>query len=391
MEYKTQVPDARPGTDVRVDRSPALQQKQGGRTTETFSLHLRDGLVVSIVSMTASHLQSVLLFLLILAACVWAAPLLPSTGVNPQIVVDDDVGESFLSFTKNLLLRMLSSFGRKSCVFGRRVSTMFFFSLRRSPWQRDAVITRRMPHHLRPDCYWPPIDPPPKPICRRFRFRFFSELVEVDHTGKLAGSSSDKEEERYDEMDATTNDDDASAEGADVLIIQSSMVTPFLISTAVVIGPGGSVLVPDEPNFFWSGSGDDPDAGMTYWITTTVTRTSLVTIQPPPPTSPPPTTSAKPPAPPTTTTTTIRPTPRWTTEDATPPSVDIAPQYWIRTVFRPDPGADESSPSFRRLVHSTLRLMYGRQENLLARLGGANSSSALSAVQVRCVMIDGLV
>ena len=35
---------------------------------------------------------------------------------------------------------------------------------------------------------------------------------------------------------------------------------------------------PEEPNFFWSGSGDDPDAGMTYWITTTVFRMSTTTL-----------------------------------------------------------------------------------------------------------------
>lgn len=220
-----------------------------------------------------------------------------------------------------------------------------------------------------------------------------TELVEVDHTGKLAGSSATgKEEEEYQEKDQG----DASAEAVDVLVIQSSMVTPFHISTAVVIGPGGSVLVPDEPNFFWSGSGDDPDAGMTYWITTTVTRTSLVTIRPSTTTTTS-TTSTTSTTPTTTTTsttttttrTTIRPTPPFS-EEVPMISPEIPPQYWIRTVFRPPPGADESSPSFRRLVHSTLRHMYGQQQlNLIAGMSGGggsgnnSSSSTQSSVQVR--------
>ena len=103
-----------------------------------------------------------------------------------------------------------------------------------------------------------------------------------------------------------------------------------------------------EPNFFWSGSGDDPDAGMTYWITTTVYKTSIVTLVH---------------------------QDSWTTEETmihlpveditlsskmncttTPtPTLAEAP-YWIRTVLLTN--ADESSPRFRKEIQAGLARIY---------------------------------
>ena len=51
-------------------------------------------------------------------------------------------------------------------------------------------------------------------------------------------------------------------------------LNPFIESSMTTI----PVFRPEEPNFFWSGSGDDPDAGMTYWITTTVFKMSTTTF-----------------------------------------------------------------------------------------------------------------
>lgn len=152
-------------------------------------------------------------------------------------------------------------------------------------------------------------------------------------------------------IDAELLDHREELEEVDVLVIESSMVTPFTPRSVVMAGTGGEE---ETINFFWSGSGDDPDAGMTYWVTTTVTRTSLVTI-----------TTAT--AVPTTTTTTecppIEPTP-----PVTPAVVVVPQQFWIRTVFRSD--ADESSQSFRHLIESRLHQLYA--QNMQA---GSNASS----------------
>lgn len=131
-------------------------------------------------------------------------------------------------------------------------------------------------------------------------------------------------------------------------IVQSSMITPFPSGN-----PGGG-LQPDEPNFFWSGSGDDPDAGMTYWITTTVYKTAVVTMTPmtPKPSITTATTSiASAPA-------AITPTPP-TMSTVSPPTWPVEafqPRNWIRTVIRSD--ADESSPRFRQLLQSRLGRLY---------------------------------
>ena len=130
-------------------------------------------------------------------------------------------------------------------------------------------------------------------------------------------------------------DDEPEADDVDD-IIRSSMVTPF-----PAITPGQA----DEPNFFWSGSGDDPDAGMTYWITTTVYKTALVTLTPTSPRTPPPT-------PPT-----IRPTPPLKAPSPSEwPKEAFEPRYWIRTVFRSS--ADEKTPSFKQSMETNLRKMF---------------------------------
>ena len=132
-------------------------------------------------------------------------------------------------------------------------------------------------------------------------------------------------------------------------IVQSSMITPF---------PSG-VLHPDEPNFFWSGSGDDPDAGMTYWITTTVYKTAVVTMTPITP-KPSITTATFPSLSP------ITPTPP-TRKESSPPTWPVEvfqTRNWIRTVIRSD--ADESSLRFRQLVQSRLGRIYS---DLLQRNG----------------------
>lgn len=138
------------------------------------------------------------------------------------------------------------------------------------------------------------------------------------------------------------NDDD---------IIQGSMITPFPAGN-----PGGP-LSPDEPNFFWSGSGDDPDAGMTYWITTTVYKTAVVTMTPAtPPTTPKPTSTTSKPTP----AISIVPTPpvggSGELEPPTWPMEAFHPRSWVRTVIRSN--ADESSPRFRQLIQSRLGRMY---------------------------------
>ena len=56
------------------------------------------------------------------------------------------------------------------------------------------------------------------------------------------------------------------------VMIESSII-PFQ-------APVGDSDGADGAHFFWSGSGDDPDAGMTYWITTTLYRTSVITLAP---------------------------------------------------------------------------------------------------------------
>lgn len=127
---------------------------------------------------------------------------------------------------------------------------------------------------------------------------------------------------------------DTKPDGED--IVQSSMITPF------PSGNAGADRQPDEPNFFWSGSGDDPDAGMTYWITTTVYKTSLVTLTPEPSIS----TSSIP---------VISPTPPTASDPVWPIEV-FQPRNWIRTVLRSR--VNESSARFRQLVQSRLSRMY---------------------------------
>lgn len=112
------------------------------------------------------------------------------------------------------------------------------------------------------------------------------------------------------------------------------MITPF------PSGNAGADRQPDEPNFFWSGSGDDPDAGMTYWITTTVYKTALVTLTPEPSISSIPVISPTPP----------------TASDPVWPLEVFQPRNWIRTVIRSR--VNESNPRFRQLVQSRLGRMY---------------------------------
>ena len=116
------------------------------------------------------------------------------------------------------------------------------------------------------------------------------------------------------------------------------MITPFPTGN-----PGD--WQPDEPNFFWSGSGDDPDAGMTYWITKTVYKTAVVTMTPDPI--------------PTTIPATISPTPP-IIESALPvwPIEVFQPRNWIRTVIRSDD--DETSPRFRQSLQSRLGRIYSQ-------------------------------
>ena len=61
---------------------------------------------------------------------------------------------------------------------------------------------------------------------------------------------------------------------AELLIDNPYFWNPMIESSMTTM----ATRVPQEPNFFWSGSGDDPDAGMTYWITTTVYKTSILTL-----------------------------------------------------------------------------------------------------------------
>ena len=140
-------------------------------------------------------------------------------------------------------------------------------------------------------------------------------------------------------------------------IVQSSMITPF---------PSGNAaegLQPDEPNFFWSGSGDDPDAGMTYWITTTVYKTAVVTMTP---STPKPTIA--------TTSPTITPTPPLKESSSPPitwPIEAFQPRNWIRTVIRSD--SNETSPRFHQLIQSRLGRMYSdllQQRNGSTVVGG---------------------
>lgn len=137
-------------------------------------------------------------------------------------------------------------------------------------------------------------------------------------------------------------------------IVQSSMITPF------PSGNGG--LLPDEPNFFWSGSGDDPDAGMTYWITTTIYKTAVVTMTP---STPKPTIA--------TTSPTITPTPPMKESSSPPitwPVEAFQPRNWIRTIIRSD--MNETSPRFHQLIQSRLGRMYSdllQQRNVTNVIG----------------------
>lgn len=127
-------------------------------------------------------------------------------------------------------------------------------------------------------------------------------------------------------------------------IIRSSMVTPF-----PAVDPGQA----DEPNFFWSGSGDDPDAGMTYWITTTVYKTAVVTLAP---TSPKTTTTTAPPSS-STTPIAIRPTPPITVPSPLVwPREASDPRYWIRTVLRSN--ANEKAPCFQESMKQNLQRVF---------------------------------
>lgn len=142
-------------------------------------------------------------------------------------------------------------------------------------------------------------------------------------------------------------------------IVQSSMITPF---------PSGNAaegLQPDEPNFFWSGSGDDPDAGMTYWITTTVYKTAVVTMTP---STPKPTVATTSP------TTIITPTPPLKESSSSPPITwpieAFQPRNWIRTVIRSD--SNETWPRFHQLVQSRLAKMYS---DLLQQRNGSTAAA----------------
>ena len=153
------------------------------------------------------------------------------------------------------------------------------------------------------------------------------------------------------------------------VIIQGSMITPF---------PPAATGAANEPNFFWSGSGDDPDAGMTYWITTTVVKTTLVTLSPPPTPSP---------SSPTTTTTTerVEPTPvlRVIPDESAVdwPREASLPEYWLRTVFRTDRD-DEQSPNFRHLLQSGLKRLYANSDVRLVNITRDRSSNDGQTVQV---------
>lgn len=129
-------------------------------------------------------------------------------------------------------------------------------------------------------------------------------------------------------------------------IVQSSMITPF------PSGNAGADRQPDEPNFFWSGSGDDPDAGMTYWITTTVYKTAVVTMTPMTPEPSIPSSST------TILATPISPTPPTGEYAGGPiwPVEAFQPRNWIKTVLRSN--ANESSSKFRQLAQSKLSRMY---------------------------------
>ncbi|XP_057368038.1 uncharacterized protein LOC130689038 [Daphnia carinata] len=139
-------------------------------------------------------------------------------------------------------------------------------------------------------------------------------------------------------------------------IVQSSMITPFPSGNGV----GG--LLPDEPNFFWSGSGDDPDAGMTYWITTTIYKTAVVTMTP---STPKPTIA--------TTSPSITPTPPMKEASSPPitwPVEAFQPRNWIRTIIRSD--MNETSPRFHQLIQSRLGRMYSdllQQRNVTNVIG----------------------
>jgi len=157
------------------------------------------------------------------------------------------------------------------------------------------------------------------------------------------------------------------------------MITPF---------PPAATGAANEPNFFWSGSGDDPDAGMTYWITTTVVKTTLVTLSSPPTPSPlPPTTTT------TTTTTTerVEPTPvlRVIPDE---PAVDwpreaSLSEYWLRTVFRTERD-DEQSPNFRRLLQSGLKRLYANSDVRLVNITRDQLSNDGQTVQVVYVLLS---
>jgi len=163
------------------------------------------------------------------------------------------------------------------------------------------------------------------------------------------------------------------------------MVTPFR-------PPHSATGQDGEPNFFWSGSGDDPDAGMTYWITQTVTRTSMVTITP---------SSSSIVTPSVVVVDTIATTSTSPTESSlfassirpTPPLPGVVdhpalsippPQYWIRTVFRSD--ADETDPSVRQRIQSRLHQLYNTPDAHLMILGGNGNASRHVDVQV-CSLI----
>jgi hypothetical protein len=154
-------------------------------------------------------------------------------------------------------------------------------------------------------------------------------------------------------------------------IVQSSMITPF---------PSGNAaegLQPDEPNFFWSGSGDDPDAGMTYWITTTVYKTAVVTMTP---STPKPTVATTSP------TTIITPTPPLKESSSPPitwPIEAFQPRNWIRTVIRSD--SNETWPRFHQLVQSRLAKMYS--DLLQQRNGSSTAAAGTGTVSPRAYVI----
>jgi hypothetical protein len=64
-------------------------------------------------------------------------------------------------------------------------------------------------------------------------------------------------------------------EAVEIHPVESSLDAPSFANPGDFLPSNG----PGWPDFFWSGSGDrDPDSGMTYWVTTTIYRTTVITL-----------------------------------------------------------------------------------------------------------------